>query len=160
MKKLTLYLLVRFLFLHLFPPPLLLLELHLPHCFLLHFSLHYVHIYISSSYTYFSSSTTYPPATTSLMPTPSTIATYTASVSTDSNFYCHIFVQDAGLLPVLEMSIHQPFTMFWPTDEALKSLPPERQHWLSSPEHQEQVAALVKAHIIRNSKVGRGGGRQ
>ncbi|KAK5871975.1 hypothetical protein PBY51_012712 [Eleginops maclovinus] len=62
-------------------------------------------------------------------------------------------VEDAGLLPVLEMSIHQPYTMFWPTDEALNSLSTERQHWLSSPEHQEQVAALVKAHIIRNSKV-------
>ncbi|KAM9361358.1 stabilin-1 [Symphorus nematophorus] len=62
-------------------------------------------------------------------------------------------VEDAGVLPVLRMGIHQPFTMFWPTDEALKSLPAERQRWLSSPDHQEQLAALVKAHIIRNSRV-------
>lgn len=62
-------------------------------------------------------------------------------------------VEDAGLLPVLEMSVHQPYTMFWPTDDALNSLSAERQHWLSSPEHQDQVAALVKAHIIRNSRV-------
>ncbi|XP_036956541.1 stabilin-1 isoform X1 [Acanthopagrus latus] len=62
-------------------------------------------------------------------------------------------VEDAGLLPVLRMSVHQPFTMFWPTDEALNSLPAERQRWLSSPDHQDLVAALVKAHIIRNSKV-------
>ncbi|XP_010770804.1 stabilin-2-like, partial [Notothenia coriiceps] len=61
-------------------------------------------------------------------------------------------VEDAGLLPVLEMSVHQPYTMFWPTDDALNSLSAERQHWLSSPEHQDQVAALVKAHIIRNSR--------
>lgn len=64
------------------------------------------------------------------------------------------FVQDAGLLPVLQMSVHQPFTMFWPTDEALNSLPPERQHWLTNPDHKEQLAATVKAHIIRNIKVG------
>lgn len=62
-------------------------------------------------------------------------------------------MQDAGLLPVLQMSIHQPFTVFWPTDEALNSLPAERQHWLSSPDHQEQLAAVVKAHIVRSSRV-------
>ncbi|XP_044021475.1 stabilin-1 isoform X3 [Siniperca chuatsi] len=69
--------------------------------------------------------------------------------------YSHFYklVEDAGLLPVLQMSIHQPFTMFWPTDKALKSLPAERQLWLSSPDHQDQLAATVKAHIIRNSKV-------
>lgn len=67
--------------------------------------------------------------------------------------HCVLFVQNSGLLPVLKMSIHQPFTMFWPTDEALNSLPVERQNWLSSPDHQEQLAATVKAHIIRNSKV-------
>ncbi|KAM7006971.1 LOW QUALITY PROTEIN: stabilin-1 [Tautogolabrus adspersus] len=62
-------------------------------------------------------------------------------------------VEDAGLIPVLENKIHQPFTMFWPTNQALDSLPAERQRWLSSPDHQDQLAATVKAHIIRNSKV-------
>lgn len=59
---------------------------------------------------------------------------------------------------MLNMSIHQPFTMFWPTDEALNSLPAERQRWLSSPDHQDQLAATMKAHIIRSTKVGGGGG--
>uniref|UniRef100_A0A3Q1H6B8 Stabilin 1 n=1 Tax=Anabas testudineus TaxID=64144 RepID=A0A3Q1H6B8_ANATE len=59
-------------------------------------------------------------------------------------------IKDAGLLPVLKMSIHQPFTVFWPTDKALNSLPAERQQWLSSPDHQEQLAAIVKAHIVRS----------
>ncbi|TMS19741.1 Stabilin-1, partial [Larimichthys crocea] len=62
-------------------------------------------------------------------------------------------IEDAGLIPVLKESIHQPFTMFWPTDQALSSLPAERQRWLSSPDHQDQLAAIVKAHIIRNSKI-------
>uniref|UniRef100_A0A3Q3WJQ0 Uncharacterized protein n=1 Tax=Mola mola TaxID=94237 RepID=A0A3Q3WJQ0_MOLML len=64
-------------------------------------------------------------------------------------------VEDAGLLPLLRMPVHQPFTMFWPTDEALNSLPAERKYWLSSPDHQDQVIATVKAHIVRNSKPDR-----
>lgn len=48
--------------------------------------------------------------------------------------------------------------MFWPTDEALNALPAERKRWLSSPDHQDQLAAILKAHIIRNGKVG--GGRR
>uniref|UniRef100_A0A8C3ACP1 Stabilin 1 n=1 Tax=Cyclopterus lumpus TaxID=8103 RepID=A0A8C3ACP1_CYCLU len=67
-----------------------------------------------------------------------------------SRFYK--LVEDVGLLPMLQMSIHQPFTMFWPTDEALNSMPAERQQWLSSPDHRDQVASLVKAHIIRNAR--------
>uniref|UniRef100_A0A3P9J021 Stabilin 1 n=1 Tax=Oryzias latipes TaxID=8090 RepID=A0A3P9J021_ORYLA len=63
-----------------------------------------------------------------------------------SRFYK--LIQDAGLLPVLQMSTHQPFTMFWPTDKALASLPEERQQWLSSPDHLEQLAATVKAHVV------------
>ncbi|XP_041639647.1 stabilin-1 isoform X2 [Cheilinus undulatus] len=61
-------------------------------------------------------------------------------------------VQDAGLIPVLQNSIHQPFTMFWPTNQALDSLPAERQRWLNSPDHRDQLAATVKAHIVRSSK--------
>ncbi|XP_034387920.1 stabilin-1 isoform X4 [Cyclopterus lumpus] len=68
-----------------------------------------------------------------------------------SRFYK--LVEDVGLLPMLQMSIHQPFTMFWPTDEALNSMPAERQQWLSSPDHRDQVASLVKAHIIRNARL-------
>ncbi|KAM7421982.1 hypothetical protein PAMA_010184 [Pampus argenteus] len=68
-----------------------------------------------------------------------------------SRFYK--LVEDAGLLPVLQMTIHQPFTIFWPTNEALNSLPAERQRWLASPDHQDQLAATVKAHIVRSTKV-------
>ncbi|KAG7226841.1 hypothetical protein INR49_014190 [Caranx melampygus] len=62
-------------------------------------------------------------------------------------------IEDTGLLPVLQMSIHRPFTMFWPTDASLSALSAERQHWLTNPDHFEQVAATVKAHIIRNTRV-------
>ncbi|XP_074543757.1 stabilin-1 isoform X2 [Halichoeres trimaculatus] len=62
-------------------------------------------------------------------------------------------IEDAGLIPELQRSLHQPFTMFWPTNQALDALPAERQRWLSSPDNQELLAATVKAHIIRSSKV-------
>ncbi|CAJ1052034.1 stabilin-1 [Xyrichtys novacula] len=62
-------------------------------------------------------------------------------------------VEDSGLMPMVQTSIHQPFTMFWPTNQALDSLPAERKTWLSSPDNQNLLAATVKAHMIRNSKV-------
>ncbi|XP_030584921.1 stabilin-1 [Archocentrus centrarchus] len=77
--------------------------------------------------------------------------TTAASVYGYNRFYK--LIEDAGLLPVLKMPIHQPFTVFWPTDKALESLPAERQRWLSNPDHLDQLAATVKAHIIRNSRV-------
>ncbi|TWW62791.1 Stabilin-1 Fasciclin [Takifugu flavidus] len=62
-------------------------------------------------------------------------------------------MEEAGLLPVFSMVIHQPFTMLWPTDAALSSLPAERQRWLSSPDHRDELVAIVKAHVIRNAKM-------
>ncbi|XP_061582556.1 stabilin-1 [Cololabis saira] len=64
-------------------------------------------------------------------------------------------IQDAGVLPLLQDPAHQPFTVFWPTDAALAALPAERQRWLSSPDHRDQLAATVKAHIVRNSRITR-----
>lgn len=62
-------------------------------------------------------------------------------------------IQASGLLPVLQLSIHRPFTMFWPSDEAVTSLPAERRRWLTSPDHQGELSAIIKAHIIRNTRV-------
>ncbi|XP_072237543.1 stabilin-1 [Leuresthes tenuis] len=77
--------------------------------------------------------------------------TTAATVYGYSKFYK--LIEDAGLLPVLQMSVHLPFTIFWPTNKALESLQPERQHWLANLDHQEQLAAIVKAHIVRNSRL-------
>lgn len=43
--------------------------------------------------------------------------------------------------------------MFWPTDKALNALPASRQQWLFSPDHQQELASIVKAHIIRSTRV-------
>ncbi|XP_056129167.1 stabilin-1 isoform X2 [Lampris incognitus] len=61
-------------------------------------------------------------------------------------------IKVAGLVPVLEMYINQPLTMFWPTDKTMEALPAERKQWLLSPDHQEQLRATVLAHIVRSVK--------
>ncbi|KAM9757987.1 LOW QUALITY PROTEIN: stabilin-1 [Menidia menidia] len=76
-----------------------------------------------------------------------------ASVYGYTKFYK--LIELSGMLPVLQMSIHKPFTIFMPTDEALDGLPPARSAWLANADHQGQLAHLVKAHIIRNSKITR-----
>ncbi|XP_046881637.1 stabilin-1 isoform X2 [Hypomesus transpacificus] len=62
-------------------------------------------------------------------------------------------IQDANLLSLLQTTIHQPFTMLWPSDAALNSLSEDRQRWLYSEDHRDQLVASIKAHIIRNARL-------
>ncbi|KAB1264264.1 Stabilin-1 [Camelus dromedarius] len=56
----------------------------------------------------------------------------------------------AGLLPLLRDSSHRPLTMLWPTDSALRALPPDRQVWLYHEDHRDKLAAILRGHVIRN----------
>uniref|UniRef100_A0A4X2LLZ9 Stabilin 1 n=1 Tax=Vombatus ursinus TaxID=29139 RepID=A0A4X2LLZ9_VOMUR len=58
----------------------------------------------------------------------------------------------AKMLPMLHDKTHQPFTVLWPTDEALRALSPERQAWLYHEDHREKLAAILRGHVIRNVK--------
>ncbi|MGH0187624.1 UNVERIFIED_CONTAM: hypothetical protein FKN15_025746 [Acipenser sinensis] len=62
-------------------------------------------------------------------------------------------LQDAGLLSMVQNSLHHPFTMLWPTDKVFNSLPDERKKWLYSEDHRDKLAAYIKAHIIRDNKI-------
>lgn len=62
--------------------------------------------------------------------------------------------QKAGLLPMLRDGFHRPLTMLWPTDLALKALPPDRQAWLYHEDHRDKLAAILRGHVIRNVEVG------
>lgn len=64
-------------------------------------------------------------------------------------------MQDAELLPLVNNTFHQPFTMLWPTDEALSSLPGNMQKWLFHREHRDKLAAFLKGHMIRDTQVNR-----
>ncbi|XP_020827131.1 LOW QUALITY PROTEIN: stabilin-1 [Phascolarctos cinereus] len=58
----------------------------------------------------------------------------------------------AKMLPMFHDKTHQPFTVLWPTDEALRALPPERQAWLYHEDHREKLAAILRGHVIRHVK--------
>uniref|UniRef100_F7EKW5 Stabilin 1 n=1 Tax=Ornithorhynchus anatinus TaxID=9258 RepID=F7EKW5_ORNAN len=58
----------------------------------------------------------------------------------------------AGLLSLVNIAAHQPYTMLWPTDAAFNALPPEQQVWLNHTEHRDKLAYLLKAHMIRDIK--------
>lgn len=59
-------------------------------------------------------------------------------------------VRLAGLLPLLQAASHRPLTMLWPTDAALRALPPDRQAWLYHEDHRDKLAAILRGHVIRN----------
>ncbi|KAI1890377.1 hypothetical protein AGOR_G00153100 [Albula goreensis] len=62
-------------------------------------------------------------------------------------------LQTANLMSMIQNHLHQPLTMLWPTDEVFNSLPEERKKWLYSEDHRDKLAAYLKAHIIRDTKV-------
>ncbi|XP_066469618.1 stabilin-1 [Tiliqua scincoides] len=59
---------------------------------------------------------------------------------------------DAEILSLVNNTFHQPFTMLWPTDEALSSLPENMQKWLYHKEHRDKLAAYLKGHMIRDTQ--------
>ncbi|XP_053233528.1 stabilin-1 isoform X1 [Podarcis raffonei] len=58
---------------------------------------------------------------------------------------------EAGLLNLVNSTLHQPFTMLWPTDAAFNSLPEDMQKWLYHREHRSKLAAYLKGHMIRDT---------
>uniref|UniRef100_A0A8D0G9K9 Stabilin-1 n=1 Tax=Sphenodon punctatus TaxID=8508 RepID=A0A8D0G9K9_SPHPU len=62
-------------------------------------------------------------------------------------------LQDAELLPLVNNPLHQPFTMLWPTDAVFNSLSEERKKWLYHIEHRDKLAAYLKVHMIRDTKI-------
>ncbi|XP_034295185.1 stabilin-1 isoform X2 [Pantherophis guttatus] len=62
-------------------------------------------------------------------------------------------LKEAGLLNMVNDTLHQPFTMLWPTDAAFNSLPAEMQKWLYHKDHRSKLSAYLKGHMIRDIKV-------
>lgn len=55
-------------------------------------------------------------------------------------------IQQAGLVDALSGA--GPFTVFAPTDEAFAKLPKETLEMLAKPENKEQLAAILKYHVV------------
>ncbi|KAG8128276.1 hypothetical protein E2320_015139 [Naja naja] len=62
-------------------------------------------------------------------------------------------LKEEGLLHLVNNTLHQPFTMLWPTDAAFNSLPAEMQKWLYHKEHRSKLSAYLRGHMIRDTKV-------
>ncbi|XP_031424352.1 stabilin-1 [Clupea harengus] len=59
-------------------------------------------------------------------------------------------LKDTNLVTLVENKVLQPFTMFWPSDEALNALSAERKTWLYSEDHRDKLEAFMKAHMVRD----------
>lgn len=50
--------------------------------------------------------------------------------------------------------IHQPVTLFLPTDAAMATLAQEQKDFLYAMHNRDQLAEYLRYHIVRDSKVG------
>lgn len=57
------------------------------------------------------------------------------------------------MLSVITDPIHTPVTLFWPSDQALQSLPPEQQGFLFNQDNKDKLKEYLKFHVIRDAKV-------
>ncbi|XP_026539328.1 stabilin-1 [Notechis scutatus] len=62
-------------------------------------------------------------------------------------------LKEEGLLNLVNNTLHQPFTMLWPTDGAFNSLPAEMQKWLYHKDHRSKLSAYLRGHMVRDTKV-------
>uniref|UniRef100_A0A8C0H5Q2 Stabilin 1 n=1 Tax=Chelonoidis abingdonii TaxID=106734 RepID=A0A8C0H5Q2_CHEAB len=67
--------------------------------------------------------------------------------------YSKLLRVNAELLSLVNNSAHRPFTMLWPTDAVFNALPKKMQSWLYNKDHRDKLAAYLKMHMIRDTKV-------
>ena len=63
------------------------------------------------------------------------------------------FPQLAGLRNRLDIQINRPLLMFWPTDNAVKSLPSNIVNKLTNPAHVLDLIHFVQYHVVRHVQV-------
>ncbi len=51
--------------------------------------------------------------------------------------------------------IHQPVTLFLPTDAAMSALAQEQKDFLYAIHNRDQLAEFLRYHILRDTKVGK-----
>uniref|UniRef100_A0A8D0G4I7 Stabilin 2 n=1 Tax=Sphenodon punctatus TaxID=8508 RepID=A0A8D0G4I7_SPHPU len=64
----------------------------------------------------------------------------------------HLF-QSEGLMSLINDPLHSPVTLFWPTDNAIRSLPKEQKDFLFKKSNREKLVQYLKFHIIRDAKI-------
>ncbi|KAM3927008.1 stabilin-2 [Leptodactylus fuscus] len=73
----------------------------------------------------------------------------------DLNGYSAMYklLQDADLMKFIDESIHQPVTLFLPSDQTIKNLPKEQSDFLYNVQNKDKLAQYLKYHIIRDAKI-------
>ncbi|XP_030006737.1 stabilin-2 isoform X2 [Sphaeramia orbicularis] len=60
---------------------------------------------------------------------------------------------DTGVVDLVQDAIHQPITIFLPSDAAMASLPQQQKDFLFNPQNQAQLQEYLKYHILPSQKV-------
>ncbi|XP_063164794.1 stabilin-2 [Candoia aspera] len=62
-------------------------------------------------------------------------------------------IESSGLINLINDPLHQPVTLFWPTDSVIRALPKEQQDALFKMSNKEKLLQYLKFHIIGNAKI-------
>ncbi|XP_029103006.1 stabilin-2 isoform X2 [Scleropages formosus] len=62
-------------------------------------------------------------------------------------------LEDTGVLNLLYDHLHQPVTLFWPTDRAMDSLPQAQKDFLYNNQNRAQLVEYLKYHVVRDAEV-------
>lgn len=61
--------------------------------------------------------------------------------------------QDSGVMDLVNDGIHQPVTVFLPSDSVMASLPQEQKDFLFHQDNRPQLVEYLKYHILQGQKV-------
>ena len=61
--------------------------------------------------------------------------------------------QDTGVMDLLNDGIHQPVTVFLPSDGVMASLSQEQRDFLFHPDNRPQLGEYLKYHVLQAQKV-------
>ncbi|XP_051974737.1 stabilin-2 [Xyrauchen texanus] len=62
-------------------------------------------------------------------------------------------LESTDMLKLVMDPIHQPVTLFLPTDSAMDALAQEQKNFLYAPHNREQLTEYIKYHILRDTKI-------
>ncbi|XP_058045702.1 stabilin-2 [Ahaetulla prasina] len=62
-------------------------------------------------------------------------------------------IEKSGLINLINDPLHQPVTLFWPTDKVIRALPKEQQDELFKMSNKEKLLQYLKFHVIGNAKI-------
>ncbi|KAG8138247.1 hypothetical protein E2320_004156 [Naja naja] len=62
-------------------------------------------------------------------------------------------IKKSGLINLINDPLHQPVTLFWPTDKVIRALPKEQQDELFKMSNKEKLLQYLKFHVIGNAKI-------